>query len=111
VKLEYNECLLKIDELELVLEHPISVAVTDGERAFVIFDYMAFPPEYQAKNLVCFNNAGREIWCAENPLHQSSSAYANFVEVSPQLVVGNFAGWEMCINKDSGKVQGLKWTK
>ena len=111
MKLEYLDCRLKINDIEMVVEHPIAVAISDGERAFIIFDYSDFPPQFRPNNLVCFDGAGHEAWCGENPVQLGSSAYTNFVSVSPHLVVGNFAGYDVTLNKETGKVLDLKFLK
>ncbi|MBI2307903.1 MAG: hypothetical protein HYU78_11440 [Rhodocyclales bacterium] len=107
----FRECVLKIDQIEMVVEHPIASAVEDGNHIYVIFDYSDFSKDHQANNLVCFDRSGYFVWYAENPVHMASSAYTGFISLSPQLVVGNFSGYEVQLNRETGKVQKLRFTK
>ena len=111
MRVEFKQCHLKIGDIEMVVEHPIIDALACGEYAFIIFDYSDFPPELQANNLSCYDNTGRSIWDAKTPMNIPSSAYTNFVSVEPDLVVGNFAGFEATINKGSGDVISSRFTK
>lgn len=95
----------------MVVEHPIIDVRTDGNLVFVITDYSDFPPEYRANNLECYDHHGKTIWCASSPVNSATSAYTDFISVTPDLIVGNFAGFDATIDKNTGAVITSQFTK
>jgi hypothetical protein len=79
-------------------------------RFLVIYDYMQFPQNSPARNLVAHSMDGSELWRAESISALSTDAYVNFISKSP-LVVGNFAGYDVTIDPETGTVLNMKFTK
>ena len=111
MNIEFEECVLEINGNQMVFEHPISSASTDGDLIFLIFDYSDFPIDRQANNLECIDQAGNFLWCAVSPINSPAGAFTNFVEVEKNLVVGNFAGYDAVIDKKTGEVVDTKFTR
>ena len=95
----------------MICEHPILDAKTDGKQVYVLWDYTDFPEDMQANNLECYNGSGEPVWCSLSPIQSANSAYTNFVSISPELIVGNFAGCDATIDKATGNVISTKFTK
>lgn len=109
--LEFKECYLNINGNEMVVEHPVTDARSDGDRVYIIFDYSDFPPEYQANNLECFDSSGKPLWCAKSPVESPETGYVNFLAISPELVVGCFSGYNATIDKSTGKIISVRFAK
>lgn len=90
---------------------PIIDAATDGTRVYVVFDYMAFPKDQQAANLVALDFSARRLWTvAEQPIDRPTAAYTKITRIDP-LTVGNFAGFSCVIDCASGKLVESEFTK
>jgi len=94
----------------LVLDKPILEVVLLDEKVVVIHDYMAYPQDRPAKNLVAYTQDGRQVWVADNPTDLPTDAYVNFISEVP-LVVGNFAGFNCTISSSTGFVENHAFTK
>ena len=79
-------------------------------RFLVIYDYMQFPKNPPARNLFAHAADGTELWRAEPISTESADAYTNFISESP-LVVGNFIGFNVTIDPQTGKVVDKVFTK
>jgi hypothetical protein len=62
------------------LELPYAVLlVLEAENNIVdIFDYMVFPNNMPAQQLICINRHGQVLWVAKSPSVPNTSAYTNF---------------------------------
>ena len=85
-------------------------ALGDGEKVFVLYDYMAFPRDMPARNLFAYDLRGKQLWRAEDIGEGATDAYTQFIRCDP-LLVSNFAGYECEIDLETGKVLGTRWTK
>lgn len=109
--MQFNKNILRIDNVEYVLDMPIIDAATDGSRVYVVFDYMAFPKDQQAANLVALDFCARRLWTvAEQPIDDPTAAYTKITRIDP-LTVGNFAGFSCVIDCASGKLVESEFTK
>jgi hypothetical protein len=52
---------LNIEKAKISLPYTILDAEASGGRIFVIYDYMEFPMDAPAKNLVCIDEAGKSF--------------------------------------------------
>ena len=95
----------------LKLSIRVQDAVRLGERVLVIHDYMAYPSEKPAPNLVAYSLSGERLWTAEN-LGGSvqTDAYVGFLSEEP-LWVYNFAGYRCRIDPETGKLLESEFTK
>ena len=111
MNVHFEKNLLRIDDAEYALDMPIIDAATDGTRVYVVFDYMAFPKNLPAANLVAFDSSGRRLWTvAEQPIDHPTAAYTCITQLDP-LTVGNFAGFSCVIDAASGKLIESEFTK
>ena len=86
-------------------------AVRIGEHILVIHDYMAYPLEQPAPNLVAYTTNGKRLWTAENLTRDSATdAYTNISSEDP-LWVGNFMGYSCKIDPQTGKLLERVFTK
>ncbi len=79
-------------------------------RFLVIHDYMQYPKDSPARNLVAYSKDGAEVWAAESISTLSTDAYVNFISEAP-LIVGNFAGYNVSIDLETGVVLDKRFTK
>ncbi len=91
-------------------EKRVLKAVTIQDRVLVIFDYMAFPKDRPAKNLVAYDRKKKEVWTAQNPEVGATDAYVSFINEDP-LEVGNFAGYNCLIDIATGLLVRSEFTK
>ncbi len=111
LQIQYSECDLTIDGVRHTLARPIIAAATDGERVFVIFDYMAYPRDSSALNLVALDRNGELLWTvSDNPIDSPTAAYTNFSSIDP-LTVGNFAGFSCVVDAATGTLLESQFTK
>jgi hypothetical protein len=80
------------------------------DRVIVIHDYMAYPLNKAAPNLVAYSLTDELLWVAENPGKGATDAYTNFISESP-LIVGNFAGFNCTIETITGRLLHAEFTK
>jgi hypothetical protein len=80
------------------------------DRIVVVFDYMSFPRDQQAKNLQAFNLKRELLWVAEHPTEKRNDTYTHISTEEP-LVVSNFASFQCEIDLETGKLNGSVFTK
>ena len=111
MKLSFQDRGLTVSDSTWTLNRPVLDAIQQDDRVFVIFDYMSYPRGRPAKNLVCFDLAGRELWVvADNPIDHPTAAYTNFVAADP-LTVGNFVGFTCVVDPLTGELLDSQFTK
>ena len=81
-----------------------------GNRYLVIYDYMDFPKGAPARNLFAYAPNGDFVWQAEAFSTMDTDASVNILCENP-LVVGNFTGYEITYDIESGKVIDTKLTR
>lgn len=95
------------------LDFPLRVldAIRLDDRILVIHDYMAYPKEKPAPNLVAYTMTGERLWTAENLTASSATdAYTAFISESP-LWVWNFECFRCKIDPNTGKLLESVFTK
>jgi hypothetical protein len=92
------------------LEKPVLKAAAIQDKVLVIFDYMSFPKDMPAKNLVAYDKKRKEVWTAQNPEVGATDAYVSFIKEEP-LEVGNFAGYNCRIDITTGRLMRSEFTK
>jgi len=111
LNIRFNESVLSVDDTEHVLNFPIIDAATDGDRVYVVFDYMAYPKNLPAENFSAYDKHGRRLWTVSgNPIDQPNAAYTNIINLKP-LTVGNFAGFSCEIDESTGELKKSHFTK
>jgi len=111
LQIQYSERELTIDGVRHILDHRIISAGTDGQRVFVVFDYMAYPRNSAALNLVAIDRDGHIVWTiSANPVDSPNAAYTNISSVDP-LTVGNFAGFSCVVDAETGTLLDSTFTK
>jgi len=73
------------------------------DKVIVIFDYMEYPKNSCARNLVAYDLSQNELWVAENPTTQSNDAYVSITNEHP-LTANNFSSHSCQIDLDTGKL-------
>ncbi|MBI5684029.1 MAG: hypothetical protein HZC54_03015 [Verrucomicrobia bacterium] len=91
-------------------ERPILDARRIGDRIVVVFDYMAFPRNAQARNLMAFDLQKKHLWTAEHPTNQTSDTYVKIVSEEP-LRACNFASFDCHIDLETGRLLHAEFTK
>ena len=111
MKLRFTDKGVELDDGHVDLPVTVKEAVRVGDRVLVIHDYMAYPLQQPAPNLVAYTTGGERIWTAQN-LTQSSptDAYTNFISEDP-LWVGNFEGFNCRIDPQTGRLLESVFTK
>jgi len=71
---------------------------------------MEFPENSPAQNLYAYSPSGAELWRADAHTTLSTDGYTNFISEDP-LVVGNFAGYNVTIDPENGKILDSQFTK
>jgi hypothetical protein len=92
------------------LGRPVLDAHQIGDRVVVVFDYMSFPKDQQAKNLVAYDLDRNLLWLAEHPTTAPADAYVTIAQETP-LKASNFAGFICDIDIETGKLLHAKFTK
>jgi hypothetical protein len=111
MKLQFSGSTVECDGGQLDLSIAIKEAIQIGERVLVIHDYMAFPENQPAPNLVAYNTSGERLWTAQNLTTGSATdAYTEFMSEYP-LWVGNFEGFNCRIDLETGKLLKSIFTK
>ena len=102
MQIQYSDRELTIDGVQHVLDRRIISAATDGQRVFVVFDYMSYPRDRAALNLVALDQNAKLIWTVtEQPTDSPIAAYVNIISVAP-LTVGNWAAYDCVLDAQSG---------
>ena len=100
-----------IDGVTHVLDRRIIAAATDGDRVFILFDYMSYPKDKPALNLAAFGRTGHLLWTVDrSPIDSPEACYVNIISVTP-LVVGNFAGFDCAVDTTTGALLEATFTK
>lgn len=93
------------------LPKPVLDAAVMDDRIIVVFDYMEYPPDTPAKNLVAIDMAGNQLWeVSDNPIDVPAAGYTNITNIDP-LTVGNFAGCSCVIDSSTGELLKSQFTK
>ena len=85
-------------------------AVQINDIVIIIFDYMEYPRQQQARNMEGYSMKKEKIWTAEHPTNQNTDTYINFVSESP-LTACNFSSHTCVIDPQSGALLDAKFTK
>ena len=113
--LSFKDKILTTDNGELKLPFNILDAVASEGALLVIYDYMEFPMNEAAPNLVRINKKGESLWAAENPTGSQTDAYTNFSKTpkvsSGNIAANNFSGYYCVINISNGKLVNSQFTK
>src|SRR5215469_11047225 len=88
---------------------PVLDACQIGDKVIIIFDFMSYPRNSQARNMVAFDLKKNEIWTAEHPTNQVSDTYIKFVSEKP-LTACNFASFECRIDPENGRLVDAQFT-
>jgi hypothetical protein len=111
VKLRFTDKRVEWDGGHLDLPIRIMDAVRLGDSILVIHDYMAYPLQKPAPNLVAYSTSGERLWTAENLTQDSATdAYVNFCSEAP-LWVGNFMSFNCRIDPQTGRLLERVFTK
>jgi len=115
MNIRFNENILNIGEKELVLDHAILDVLETEDGILVVYDYMEYPKNLPANNLVKIDVGGKELWKAENPTNFQTDAYTNFCRTRKYskgtVAVNNFAGYYCEISLSDGKLINAEFTK
>jgi hypothetical protein len=98
------------DGVRFPAKYPVLHVRRSGDKVFVIYDYMAFPREFSARNLFAYNLQGVELWRADDIGMGATDAYVGFEPGEP-LIAYNFAGYACRIDEESGRVLSTDFTK
>ena len=79
-------------------------------KIVVIYDYMEFAKGRPARNMFAYNKAGLQLWRAEDIRMGATDAYTIICSEYP-FKVGNFAGFNVLIDLNTGKVLDMIFTK
>ena len=113
--IEFCGNTITIDGQSIELQNSILEALEVDNNIVVILDYMEFPKNKPAQNLVCVNRLGQVLWVAESPTVQNTNAYTNFMgsadSVQGVIEVNNFAGYSCSICLSTGKLVSAEFTK
>lgn len=102
--------VLRIDGLEVELEHPIAEAFILGDLVIVRFPYDAAPRSYGAfDNLLAMNSRGERAWVAE----LTESGTDSYVAISSRdpLVAHSWSCFRCTLDVASGKILQKVFTK
>jgi hypothetical protein len=80
------------------------------DKIIVVFDYMSYPPDEQAKNLRAFNLKQELLWVAEHPTEGRTDTYVHILNEEP-LIVSNFASLKCEIDFETGRLKKSVFTK
>jgi hypothetical protein len=113
--IEFSGKELSIEKVTITLPYSILDAEVSDGRIFVVYDYMEFPVDAPARNLVCIDNSGKELWVAGNPTNQNNDGYTNINRTDEAIEncipVNNFAGYLCQVNKSTGELTNVQFTK
>jgi hypothetical protein len=101
---------LRIDSLQVELEHPIAEAFALDNLVVVRFPYDASPRGYGAfDNLLTLNSRGERAWVAELPTNGTDSYVA--ISSREPLVANSWSGFQCTLDPESGKILRKVFTK
>lgn len=113
--LKFEGTRLTVSGKILELPHKILDAAEIDGQILVIYDYMEFPKNEPATNLVCIDKTGAEIWRAQNPTGRQTDAYTSFYrEIAARsgcVAVNNFSGYFCEVNLTDGTLVSAQFTK
>ncbi len=92
------------------IPHPILDSRKIGDRILIIYDYMDYPLEKQARNLLAYDQDGNQLWTAEHPTDKKTDCYVKFISDDPLWVL-NFASYDCRIDIKTGKLIDKVFTK
>ena len=81
-----------------------------NDKVIIIFDYMEYPKNEQAQNLVAYDLEKNTIWVAEHPTNQRNDAYVHITSEKP-LKANNFASYSCELNIDTGRIVNAEFYK
>jgi hypothetical protein len=110
VKLVVEETHVAHEHGRIPALHRVLDARQVGGRILVLYDYMAFPRGYPSRNLYAHDLSGELLWRADDIGAGAVDGYTNFISEEP-LVVGNFAGYDVTIDPETGRVLERVFTK
>ncbi|MDH5178080.1 MAG: hypothetical protein OEY07_00255 [Gammaproteobacteria bacterium] len=112
---DFKEKTLVTSNGNINLPYNILDAIESDGALLVIYDYMEFPPNQPAHNLVRINEKGKQLWEAENPTGSQTDAYTNFIRTGKTLpgniAANNFSGYYCIIDISNGKLINARFTK
>jgi hypothetical protein len=113
--IEFSGKELSLEKVTLSLPYSILDAEALDGRIFVVYDYMEFPMDAPARNLVCIDESGKELWVAGNPTKNNNDGYTNFNRTDKPIdcciAANNFAGYTCQVNKFTGELANVLFTK
>ncbi|KZX81778.1 hypothetical protein A3715_07265 [Oleiphilus sp. HI0009] len=106
---------IKHNGKDIELQFNVLEAIESDGNILVIFDYMQFPANEPANNLICIDTSGKKLWVAESPTTQNTNAYTNFMGTvkteKGSVAVNNFTGYSCIICLSTGKLLNASFTK
>jgi hypothetical protein len=95
-----------------IFDYKVDCFLEFGDSVIVLFDYMDFPKNEQAKNLRCYNNKKELLWIAEHPTNETIDCYTSIsLSKDGKLVAYNFACYNCLIDPITGKLIKYIFTK
>ena len=91
------------------MDYPIDDIVEYDDRIVILFVYSSYEGIGQFKNLLAVDRDGNEIWRADHPTTDSSSAYVKINNTNP-LLAWNFTGYKCSINLENGRIVDVVFT-
>jgi hypothetical protein len=79
------------------------------DTILVVYDYMEYPKNKPAKNLVAYDRKGNLKWLAESP-GKPTSAYYAVTSINP-LVANSFCSHACTIDPSTGKIVNSEFYK
>ena len=77
----------------------------------MVYDYMAYPKNRPALNLVALDSEANLIWTVGDTPIDSPAASYTCIESTTPLIVGNFAGFHCTIDPQCGDLLESRFTK
>lgn len=110
MKLNIIDDKIKFKSGSVKAKYPVIDACEINGQILVVYDYMSFPKNSPARNLFAYDADGNELWRAEDIGLGGTDAYTNVISES-RLTVGNFAGYSVTIESNTGQVLSKVFTK
>jgi hypothetical protein len=101
---------LIISKRRFQMDYPIKDIVEYDDLIVILYEYSSFEGVGQFSNLFAVDRDGNEIWRADHPTTDSSSAYVRITSSDP-LVVSNFTSYQCTIDVNSGRIVDTVLTK
>lgn len=96
--------ILRVNGKEIILEYPIKESFVLNDVVIVLFDPDSnLGTQGQFRNLIGFDQAGRQIWVAELPTSKASDVYYQVASRNP-LKLSSFCSYECQIDPRTGKI-------